>query len=95
MQNQKTIYAFQVGEAHSQVVGTDGLAAGPPNLKCLNQNCGYKRRVVTSMMLSAFEKQKPQIVRTQSKITRIKQEKTQSYTSLQGASNEYRLSTKL
>jgi hypothetical protein len=33
------------------------------------------------------EKQKLQIVRTHSKIAQIKQEKTQSYTSLQGASN--------
>jgi hypothetical protein len=38
------------------------------------------------------EKQKLQIVRIHSKITQIKQEKTQSYTSLQGTSNECRLS---
>jgi hypothetical protein len=38
------------------------------------------------------EKQILQIVRTHSKITQIKQEKIQSYTSLQGTSNEYRRS---
>jgi hypothetical protein len=61
----------------------------------LNQNCQYKRRgkgEVTSVTSSIFEKQKLQIIRTYSKITQIKQEKTQSYTSLQGAFNEYRLS---
>jgi hypothetical protein len=47
--------------------------------------------VVTRVTSSLFEKQKLQIVRTHSKITQIKQEKTQSYTSLQGASNEHRL----
>jgi hypothetical protein len=49
--------------------------------------------VVTSVTSSVIKKQKLQIVRTHSKITQIKQEKTQSYTSLQGASNEHRLST--
>jgi hypothetical protein len=48
--------------------------------------------VVTSVTSFVFEKHKLQIVRTYSKITKIKQEKTQSYTSLQGASNECRLS---
>jgi hypothetical protein len=42
--------------------------------------------MVTSATSSFFEKQKLQIVRTHSKITQIKQEKTQSYTSLQGVS---------
>jgi hypothetical protein len=46
------------------------------------------KRVVTNAF---FEKQKLQIVRTHSKITQIKQEKTQSYTFLQGAFDEYRL----
>ena len=44
--------------------------------------------MVTSLMSSFFEKQKLQIVRIHSKITQIKQEKTQSYTSFQGTSNE-------
>jgi hypothetical protein len=57
----------------------------------LNRNYWYKRGVVTSMTSFVFEKQKLQIVRTHSKITQIKQEKTQSYASLQGASNECRL----
>jgi hypothetical protein len=48
--------------------------------------------VVTSVTSFVFEKQKLQIVRIHSKITQIKQEKTQSYTSLQGTSNECRLS---
>jgi hypothetical protein len=38
--------------------------------------------VVTKMTSSVFEKQKLQIIRTHSKITQIKQEKTQSYISL-------------
>jgi hypothetical protein len=42
-------------------------------------------------MSYVFEKQKLQIVRTHFKITQIKQEKTQSYTSLQGASYEHKL----
>jgi hypothetical protein len=29
----KTLYIFKFGEAHSKAVGTDRLAAGPPNLK--------------------------------------------------------------
>jgi hypothetical protein len=43
--------------------------------------------MVISVTSSFLEKQKLQIVRIHSKITQIKQEKTQSYTSLQGASN--------
>jgi hypothetical protein len=38
----------------------------------LNQKCGYKRHVVTSMTSSVFGKQKLQIVRTHSKINQIK-----------------------
>jgi hypothetical protein len=38
------------------------------------------------MMSSVFEKHKLQIIKTHSKITQTKQEKIQSYTSLQGAS---------
>jgi hypothetical protein len=51
--------------------------------------------VVTSVTLSVVEKQKLQIVRTHSKITQIKQEKIQSYASLQAPSNECRLSAYL
>jgi hypothetical protein len=29
----KTLYIFKFGKAHSEAVGTDRLAAGPPNLK--------------------------------------------------------------
>jgi hypothetical protein len=46
--------------------------------------------MVTNVTSSIVKKQKLQIIRTHSKITQIKQEKTQSYTSLQGASNECR-----
>jgi hypothetical protein len=34
-QNRKTLHSFQVRWAYNQAVGTDGLAAGPLNLKCL------------------------------------------------------------
>jgi hypothetical protein len=57
----------------------------------INRKGQYKRRG-TSVTSPVFEKQKFQIKRTHSKITQIKQEKTQFYTSLQGASNERRLS---
>jgi hypothetical protein len=44
--------------------------------------------MVTNVTSSVVEKGKLQIVRTHSKIPQIKQEKTQSYTSFQGDSNE-------
>jgi hypothetical protein len=49
--------------------------------------------VVTSVTSSIVEKHKLQIIRIHSKITQVKQEKIQSYTSFQGASNECRLNT--
>jgi hypothetical protein len=65
---------------------------GPTYLKA--EMVGIKG-MVTSVTSSFKKEAKTSIVRTYSKITQIKQEKTQSYTSLQGASNEHRISAQI